>query len=164
MVRRSANEAIGDHVFESEGQPAGLEENVDTVCRGRVSLSDRPHAGRNEWAVLATIAFLSVWTARHIPAHGGHIAHLANRQPFCRRRGYQRRSNQPNDHKDREQTTDGSEKIHDSTSHKAGNFGRRTYFTCSPDSDPRQKKRRKRIRLTRKSERLIRHFPSRQSA
>ena len=34
MVRRIANEAIGDQVDESVGQPAGLERNLDNVCRG----------------------------------------------------------------------------------------------------------------------------------
>ncbi len=101
MVRRSANEAIGGQVDESVGQPLGLEENLDSVCRGRVSLSDRQHAGRNKWAVLAALIFLTVRAARHVPGHSGHIAHLADRQPLCRSRCYQRRSNQPHDRKDR---------------------------------------------------------------
>jgi hypothetical protein len=102
MVRRGANETVSDQVDESEVQPAGLERNLDTACRGRVSLSDCQHAHRDERAILAAIVFLSVRTARHVPGHSGHIAHLANRQPFCRSRYYQRRSNQSNDHKDRE--------------------------------------------------------------
>ena len=83
MVRRGANEAIGDQVDESEGQPAGLEENLDSVCRGRVNLSNC-QAHPDEWAILAAVVFLSVRTARHVPGHGGHIAHLANKQLFCR--------------------------------------------------------------------------------
>ncbi len=139
MVRRNANEAIGDQVDETEGQFTGLEENLDTVCRGRFGLSDGQHAGRDERTVVAALIFLTVRTARHVPIHGGHIAHLADRQPLCGSRSYQRRSNQPHDRKDREQPTDESEKIHNLTSHKAGNFGRRTHFTTSPD-DPHQKK------------------------
>ncbi len=127
MVRRVANEAIDDQVDETEGKSTGLEENLDTVCRGRFSLSDRQHAGRDERTVVATPIFLTVRTARHVPIHGGHIAHLADRQPLCGSRSYQRRSNQPHDRKDREQPTDESEKIHDLTSHKTGNFGRCTY-------------------------------------
>jgi hypothetical protein len=101
MVRGSAHEAIGDQVDESEGQPAGLEENLDSVCRGRVNPSNC-QAHPDEWAILAAVVFLSVRTARHVAGHGGHIAHLGNSQPFCRNRCHQRRSNEPNDHKDRE--------------------------------------------------------------
>ena len=129
MVRRIANEAVGSHVNESEGQPAGLERNLDTACRGGLGLSDRQHAHRNERAILAAIAFRSVRTALHVPGHGSHIAHLANRQPFCRSGGYQRRSNQPNDHEDREQTTDESAKIHNLTSHRKGQLGKAYHFT-----------------------------------
>jgi len=124
MVRRIANEAVGDQVVEGEMQPAGLERNLDPVCLGRLSLSDRQHAHRDERAILAATVFLFVRTALHIPGHSGHIAHLANGQPFCRCRRYQRRSNQPNDHKDREQTTDESAKIHRLTSHRMGNLER----------------------------------------
>jgi hypothetical protein len=134
MVRRGADEAIGHQVDERVGQPAGLEENLDTVCRGRVSLSDRQHAYRDERAILAAIVFLTVRTARHVPGHRSHIAHLTDRQPFCRRRRYQRRSNQANDHKDREQTTDESVKIHGLSSHGMGNLGRLFPLKCSPDS------------------------------
>ena len=102
MVWRVAHQAIGDQVDESEGQPAGLERNLDTVCLGRFSQSYRQHAHRDQRAVLAAFVFLSVRTARHVPGHGGHIAHLGNRWLFCRNRCYQRRSNEPNDHKDRE--------------------------------------------------------------
>jgi hypothetical protein len=79
MVRRGASEAVGGQVDEGEGQPTGLEENLDTVCRGWDSLSDRQHAGRDERAVLAALTVLTVRTARHVPVHGSHIAHLANR-------------------------------------------------------------------------------------
>ena len=122
MVWRVADEAVGGKVDESEGQPVGLERNLDTVCRGRFSLSDRQHAHRDERAILAAIVFLTVRTARHVPGHRSHIAHLTDRQPFCRRRRYQRRSNQANDHKDREQTTDESAKIHVPASHGTGNL------------------------------------------
>ena len=134
MVRRGADEAIGHQVDEREGQPARLERNLDSACRGRVSLSDRQHAYRDERAILAAIAFLSVRTARHVPGHRGHIAHLTDGQAFCRRRRYQRRSNQANDHKDREQTTDESVKIHGLSSHGMGNLGRLFPLKCSPDS------------------------------
>jgi hypothetical protein len=132
MVRRFASEAIGDQVDESVGQPAGLERNLDNVCRGRLNLGDRQHARRDKRAIRAAIVFLFVRTAWHVPGHSSHIAHLANRQRFCRSRHYQRRSNQPNDHKDREQTTDESMKIHDPTSHGTGNLGRLVYFTYLP--------------------------------
>jgi len=122
MVRRVANEAVGSHVDESERQPAGLERNLDTACRGWLGLSDRQHAHRNEWAILAAIVLLSVRTTLHVPRHSNHIAHLADRQPFCRNWGYQRRSSKPNDHKDREQTTDESAKIHIPPSHGTGNL------------------------------------------
>ena len=134
MVRRGADEAIGHQVDEREGQPARLERNLDSACRGRVSLSDRQHAYRDERAILAAIVFLTVRTARHVPGHRSHIAHLTDRQPFCRRRRYQRRSNQANDHKDREQTTDESVKIHGLLSHGMGNLGRLFPLKCSPDS------------------------------
>ena len=117
MVWRVANEPIGNQVVESERQPPGLEKNLDTVCRGRFSLSDRQHAHREERTILAVIVLLSVRTARHVAGHRRHIGYIANRQPFCRCRCHQRRSNQPNDHKDRQQTTDELAKIHDPTSH-----------------------------------------------
>jgi hypothetical protein len=123
MVWRVANEAVGSQVDESERQPAGLERNLDSVCRRRFSLSDRQHAHRDKRAILAAV-LLTVRTALHIPGHSGHIAHLANSQSFCRNRGYQRRSHKPNDHKDRKQTTDESAKIHDLSSHGMGNLGR----------------------------------------
>jgi hypothetical protein len=124
MVRRGAHQAVCDQVFESEGQPAGLEWSLDTVCRGRFSLSDRQHAHGDERAILAAIVFLSVRTARHVAGHSGHIAHPANRQPFCCSRRYQRRGNKPNDHADREQTTDESAKNHHLSSHRMGTLGR----------------------------------------
>jgi len=124
VVRRGANEAIGDQVDEREGQRSGQEGNLDSACRRRVSQSDRQHAYCDQRAILAALIFLSVRTARHVPGHSGHTAHLTDRQAFCRRGRYQRRSNQANDHKDREQTTDESAKIHDLTSHKMGNLGR----------------------------------------
>ena len=121
MVRRVANEAIGSQVDESEGHPAGLERNLDTVCRRRFSLSDRQHAHRDERAIPAAIAFLSVRTALHVI---GHSSHITTRHPLCHNRGYQRRNNQPNDHKDRKQTTDESVKVHGLSSHGTGNLGR----------------------------------------
>src|SRR5258706_1296665 len=117
MVRRFASEAIGDQVDESVGQPAGLERNLDNVCRGRLNLGDRQHARRDKRAIGAAIVFLFVRTARHVAGHSGHVTHLANRRRFCRSWRHQRRSNQPNDHKDREQTTDESIKIHDPPYH-----------------------------------------------
>ena len=131
MVRRGANEAIGNQIDKREGQPAGLERNLDTACRGRLSLSDRQHAHRDKRAILAAIAFLSVRAALHVIGHSGHIAHS---RPFCRNRGYQRRNNQPDDHKDRQQTTDESVKIHGLSSHGMGNLGRLFPLKCSPDS------------------------------
>jgi len=124
MVRRRANKAIGDQVDEREGQRAGHERNLDSACRRRVSQSDRQHAYCDERTILAALIFLSVRTARHVRRHSGHIAHLTDRQAFCRRGRYQRRSNQANDHKDRKQTTDESVKIHDLSSHGMGNLGR----------------------------------------
>jgi hypothetical protein len=124
MVWGRTDEAVGDQVDESEGQPVGLERNLDTVCRGRLSLSDRQQTHGDERAILAAFVFLTVRTARHVPGHSGHIAHLANGQPFCRRRRHQRRSNEPDDHKDREQTNDESAKIHNLTSHRAANLER----------------------------------------
>jgi hypothetical protein len=129
MVWGRSDEAVGDQVDESEGQPVGLERNLDTVCRGRFSLSDCQHAHGDERAILAAFVFLSVGTARHVPGHSGHIAHLADGHPFCRRRRHQRRSNQPNDHEDRKQTTDESTKIHDPTSHRKGQLGKAYHFT-----------------------------------
>ena len=113
MVWRGADKAIGEQVDESEGQPASPERNLDTVCRGRFSLSDGQHAHCDKRTILAAIVFLTVRAAGHVPGHGGHIAHLAYKRPFCCRGCHQRRSNEPNDHKDREQTTDESAKIHD---------------------------------------------------
>jgi hypothetical protein len=92
-----------------------LERNLDNVCRGRLNLGDRQHARRDKRAIRAAIVFLSVRAAWHVPGHSGHIAHLANRQRFCRSRHCQRRSNEPSDDKDREQTTDESAKIHNPT-------------------------------------------------
>ena len=124
MVRRGANEAIGDQIDERVGQPAGFKRNLNNVCRGRLNLGDCQHAHRDERAIRAVFVFLTVRTTWHVARHGGHIAHLANGQLSCCRRRYHRRSNQPNDHKDREQTTDESAKIHDLTSHETRNFGR----------------------------------------
>ena len=121
MVWGRTDEAVGDQVDESEGQPVGLERNLDTVCRGRFSLSDCQHAHCDERAILAAFVFLSVRTALHVPGHSGHIA---NGQPFCRSRRHQRRSNEPDDHKDREQTSYESAKIHNLTSHRAANLER----------------------------------------
>lgn len=124
MVRRDANEAIGDQIDERVGKPASLERNLDNVCRGGLNLGDGQHAHRDKRAIRAVFVFLTVRTAWHVARHSGHIAHLANGQLSRRRRRYQRRSNQPNDHKDREQMTDESAKIHDLTSHETRNFGR----------------------------------------
>lgn len=124
MVRRGANEAIGDQIDERVGQPAGFKRNLDNVCRGRLNLGECQHAHRDKRAIRAVSVFLTVRTAWHVARHGGHIAHLANGQLSCRRRRYQRRNNQPTDHKDREQMTDESAKIHDLTSHETRNFGR----------------------------------------
>jgi hypothetical protein len=124
MVRRGTNEAIGGQVDEREGQRADQERNLDNACRGRLSLSDRQHAHCDERAILAAIAFLSVRTALHVIGHSSHITHLTNRHPLCHNWGYQRRNNQPDDHKDRQQTTDESAKIHDLSSHGIGNLGR----------------------------------------
>ena len=124
MVRRGTHEAIGGQVDEREGQRAGQERNLDNACQRRVSQSDRQHAYCDERAILAALIFLSVWTARHVPGHRGHIAHLTDGQAFCRRGRYQRRSNQANDHKDREQTTDESVKIHDLIITRNGELGK----------------------------------------
>lgn len=124
MVRRGAEEAIGDQVGESVGQPPGLERNLDNVCRGRLNLGDRQHARGDQRAIRAAIAFLSVRTARHVARHSVHIAHFADRPRLCGGPRHERRSNQPNDHKDREQTTDESAKIHTPSSHGTGNLGR----------------------------------------
>ena len=121
MVRRGANEAIGDRIDEGVGEPAGFKRNLDNVCRGRLNLGDGQHAHSDKRAIFV---FLTVRTAWHVARHSGHIAHLANGHLSRRRRRYQRRSNQPNDHKDREQMTDESAKIHDLTSHETRNFGR----------------------------------------
>jgi hypothetical protein len=124
MVRRGTHEAIGGQVDEREGQRAGQERNLDNACQRRVSQSDRQHAYCDERAILAALIFLSVWTARHVPGHRGHIAHLTDGQAFRGRGRYQGRSNQANDHKDRKQTTDESANIHDLSSHGMGNLGR----------------------------------------
>jgi hypothetical protein len=129
MVGRGANEAIGDQVDESVQQPAGLETNVDSVRREGLSQSDCHHAHCDERTIRTAIVFLSIRTARHVPGHSGHIAHLANRKPFCSSRGHQRRSNEPNDHKDRKQMTNESAKIHDPTSHRKGQLGKAIHFT-----------------------------------
>jgi len=127
MIWRVADEAVSDNVDDREGQPAGLERHLDTVGRRRFGLSDRQHAHGDEGTILAAIVLLFVVllfvrTTLHVPGHSSHIAHFANRRPLCRRRGYQRRSNKPNDHKDRKQTTDESAKIHATSSHGAGNL------------------------------------------
>jgi hypothetical protein len=127
MIWRVADEAVGDKVDDREGQPPGLERNLDNICRGRLSLSDRQHAHGDEGAILAAIVLLFVVilfvrTTLHVSGHGSHIAHLANRQPLCRSRGHQRRSSKPSDHKDRKQTTDESAKIHTPPSHGTGNL------------------------------------------
>ena len=124
MVRRGANEAIDDQIDERVGKPASLERNLDNVCRGGLNLGDRQHAHRDKRAIRAVFVFLTVRTAWHVARHSGHVAHLANRQLSCCRRRYQRRTNQPNDHKDRKQMTDESAKIHNLTSHETRNFGR----------------------------------------
>ena len=126
MVRRGPNEAIGDQIDEGVGQPAGFERNLDNVCRGRLNLGDCQHAHRDKRAIRAAFVLLSVWTARHVAGHGRHIAHLANGELSCCRRRNQRRNNQSNDHKDREQMTDESAKIHALTSHEKRNYGRPT--------------------------------------
>jgi hypothetical protein len=139
MVRRFASEAIGDQIDQRVGQPAGLERNLDNVCRRRLNLGDRQHARRDKRAIRAAIVFLFVRAAWHVAGHSGHVAHLANRQRFCRSRRYQRCSNEPNDHKDREQTTDESRKIHDPPSHGTGSLGRLVYFTCLPTASKLEK-------------------------
>jgi hypothetical protein len=139
MVWRVAHEAIGDQVGESERQPAGLEINLDTIDGGRVSLSDRQHAHRDQRAILTAFVLLLVRTARHVAGHRGHIGHLCDRQPCCRRGCHQRRNNEPNDHKDREQMTDESAKIHDLPSHGTGDLGRQIHFTSLPDRETRSK-------------------------
>jgi len=163
MVRRGTNETIGDQIVEGEEQSASGKRNLDTVCRSRFSLSDRQHAHCDERAILAVIVLLSVRTARHVPRHSGHIAHLANRQPFCRSRCYQRRSNEPNDHKDREQTTDESAKIHDPSSHRMETLGRLiTSHVRQPAIGAPKPTQTHRVNL--KPKRLSRHFPRQRSA
>jgi hypothetical protein len=134
MVRRIADEAIGEQVDESVGQPAGQESNLDSVRREWLSRSYRHHAHCDERTIRTAFIFLSVRTARHVPGHIGHITHLAGRQPFCSSRCYQRRSNEPNDDKDREQTTDESAKIHGPISHKKGRLGKMYHFTWLLDN------------------------------
>jgi hypothetical protein len=148
MVWGRTDEAVGDQVDESEGQPVFLERNLDTVCRRRLSQSDCQHAHRDKRAILAAFVFLSVRTARHVPGHCGHIAHLGNGQPFCRRRRHQRRGNESDDHKDREQTSDESANIHNLTSHRAANL-ERTIRSHSCQMEKRARKHRKYMRLTR---------------
>ena len=80
MVWGRTDEAVSNQVDKSEGHPVGLERNLDTVCRGRFSLSDCQHADGDERAILAAFVFLSVRAALHAPGHSGHIA---NGQPFC---------------------------------------------------------------------------------
>jgi hypothetical protein len=142
MVWRGAHEAVGGQVFERKRQPADLKMNLNTVCRERFSLSDRQHAHRDERAILAVFVLLSIGAARHITRchvtrchvtrHRGHIGHASNSHALCRRRCYQRRRNQPHDHKDRKQSTDESAKIHGSTSHRTRNLGRCGCITTLP--------------------------------
>ena len=124
MVWRSADEAIRDQVDQSERQPAGLEINLDAVGRGRFSLSDRQHAHRDQWSIWAAVVLLPVRTARHVAGHRGHIGHLADSQPGGRRWCHQRRNHEPNDHKDRDQLTDESAKIHDLIITRDGRLGK----------------------------------------
>jgi hypothetical protein len=141
MVRRSAREAIGEQVDESVRQPAGLESNLDSVRREWLNWNHRHHAHRDERTIRTVFILLSlcVRTARHVAGHRRHITHLADRQPFGRSRYCQRRSNEPNDDKDRQQTTDESAKIHNLISHRKGRLGKVYHFTWLLDHRTRPK-------------------------
>ena len=97
MVWRGPNQAVRDQVVEDEKQPVGMEGNLHTVHLRRLGLGDGQHAHRNKRAILAAIR-----TAGHIAGHRGHIGHLSGSQALRRRRCYQRRSDQPDDHEDRQ--------------------------------------------------------------
>ena len=116
MVRRGANEAIGDQVDEREGQPAGLESNQDSVRREWLNLSDHQRAHRKR-TFLTTIVLLFARTARHIGGHRRHTADLSNGPLLRASRGHQRLRDQPGNHEDRKKTADESAKIHYFTSH-----------------------------------------------
>jgi len=87
--------------------------NLDTVCRGRVSLSDRQHAYRDERAILAAIVFLTVQDSTACPRSSQpyRSSHRTGSR-FAAAGVTSGRSKPSHDHKDREQTTDESVKIH----------------------------------------------------
>lgn len=102
MIRGGTDEAVHDQVVEGERQPAGLEGNLDSVCRGRLGLGDSQHAHCDKRAILAVIALLAVRAARHVAGHRCHIGHLGGSQTLRRCRRYQRSSDQADDHEDRQ--------------------------------------------------------------
>jgi hypothetical protein len=138
MIWRRTNEAIGDQVVESNEQGAGRQQwGRDAVGERRFSLRKGQRADRHNRTILAIVALLLLRTAVHAVFHDGltawhvarhrrHIHRRGDSRPLCRRRGHQRRSNKPNDHKDRQQTTDESANIHGSPSHRTGDLERTT--------------------------------------
>jgi len=131
MFGRVTNEAIGDQVDEREGQPAGLERDLDAVGRGRFNLRDHQHAHRQQ-TFLTTIVLLFVRTARHVGGHRRHVGHLSDRPLLRAGWSYQRLRDEPGDHEDRQQTTDESIKKHDFLIALNRNGWKVNHFTSTP--------------------------------
>jgi hypothetical protein len=137
MVRRRTDETIGSQVVARDEHMAGRQWRRKTACERRFSLRDGQRTHRHQRTILAIIALLffrtavhavgqDCRTARHIAGHSRHIHGRSRSQPLCSTRCCQRRSNEPSDRNDREQTTDKSTQVHRLPLHKMETLGRWT--------------------------------------
>lgn len=131
MVRRIANEAVGDQIVWRSKYGTCRQPNDNAIGVRWLVLDELQHATRKRTR-LAAILVRFVRTARHISRHRGHTGHLDDRQPLRRCWGGQRLRDEPRDQKDRKETTDESAKIHRFALHIFADLGRAGQFTSSP--------------------------------
>src|SRR6266702_8341540 len=131
MVRRVANEAVGDQIVWRSKYGACRPANDNAIGVRWLILDELQHATR-ERALLATILIRLVRTAGHVGRHRRRTGQLDDRQPLRGRWGDQRLRDEPRDQKDRKETTDESAKIHRFALHMFADLGRVHQFTSSP--------------------------------
>jgi hypothetical protein len=102
-------------------------------------------AHRDERTILAILAFLTVWAARHVCRHR-HVHHTAHIRLRDRRRSDQRGHSQTYGHEDRETEFEEPTKIHRLLSHEACHFKRPPPSHVSEAIDHRQHQKSRLVR------------------